>query len=89
LLPSLNLRFKLTDELEWRLAASKAMTRPEINQLNSYMKLGASWGGPAGQQPTITGWTASTGGNPDLKPMEANQFDSALEWYFSPTGMLY
>ncbi|PXV55441.1 TonB-dependent receptor [Dyella jiangningensis] len=53
------------------------------------MKLGASWGGPAGQQPTITGWTASTGGNPDLKPMEANQFDSALEWYFSPTGMLY
>ncbi|WP_425492563.1 TonB-dependent receptor [Dyella jiangningensis] len=88
-LPSLNLRFKLTDELQLRLAASKAMTRPDINQLNSYMKLGASWGGPAGQQPTITGWTASTGGNPNLKPLEANQFDSALEWYFSPTGMLY
>jgi TonB-dependent receptor len=88
-LPSLNLRFKFTDELQLRLAASKAMTRPDINQLNSYMKLGASWGGPAGQQPTITGWTASTGGNPNLKPLEANQFDSALEWYFSPTGMLY
>ncbi|MFC4529056.1 TonB-dependent receptor [Dyella halodurans] len=89
LLPSLNLRFKLTDDLQLRLAASKAMTRPDITQLNSYMKLGASWGGPAGQEPTITGWTASTGGNPNLKPMEANQFDSALEWYFAPTGMLY
>ncbi|WP_425477492.1 TonB-dependent receptor [Dyella solisilvae] len=89
LLPSFNIRFKLTDDLQLRLAASKAMTRPDINQLNSYMKLGASWGGPAGQESTIQGWTASTGGNPALKPMEANQFDSALEWYFSPTGMLY
>jgi len=89
LLPSLNLRFKLTDDLQLRLAADKAMTRPTISDLNSYLKLGASWGGPAGQQATITGWTGATGGNPDLKPMEATQFDSALEWYFSPTGELY
>jgi len=88
-LPSLNLRFKLTDDLQLRLAADKAMTRPPLNDLNSYMKLGASWGGPAGQQATITGWTGSTGGNPALKPMQATQFDSALEWYFSPTGELY
>jgi TonB-dependent receptor len=88
-LPSLNLRFKLTDTLQWRIAADKAMTRPPLNDLNSYMKLGASWGGPAGQQATITGWTGSTGGNPALKPMEATQFDSALEWYFSPTSELY
>jgi TonB-dependent receptor len=89
-LPSLNLRFKLTGDLQLRLAASKAMTRPTISQLNSYMIIGTSWSAAqAGQQPSFAGFTASTGGNPDLKPMTANQFDAALEWYFAPTGELY
>jgi len=90
LLPSLNLRFKLTDDLQLRLAASKAITRPTISQLNSYMVIGTSWtAGGAGQQARFAGFNASTGGNPTLKPMEANQFDAALEWYFAPTGELY
>ncbi|EIL91236.1 TonB-dependent receptor [Rhodanobacter sp. 115] len=88
-LPSLNLRYKITDDLQWRFAASKAMSRPDISQLNSYLTIGASWGGAAGQESHITGWTGATGGNPDLKPMEANQFDTALEWYFAPAGELY
>jgi TonB-dependent receptor len=90
ILPSLNLRFKLTKELQLRLAASKAMSRPDISQLNSYMKIGTSWtGAGAGEQEQFAGFTASTGGNPALKPMTANQFDAALEWYFSQTGSLY
>ena len=89
-LPSLNLRFRFTDDLQLRLAASKAMTRPDISALNSYMKIGASWSSAAaGQQASFAGFTASTGGNPALKPMEANQFDAALEWYFGPTSELY
>ncbi|RDS85087.1 TonB-dependent receptor [Dyella monticola] len=89
-LPSLNLRFKLTDDLQLRLAASKAITRPTISQLNSYMVIGTSWSSPGpGQQAQLAGFTATTGGNPDLKPMEANQFDAALEWYFAPTSELY
>ena len=27
-----------------------------------------------------------SGGNPQLKPTRANQFDTSLEWYFAPTG---
>jgi TonB-dependent receptor len=27
-------------------------------------------------------------GNPELKPIRANQFDGSLEWYFAPTGSL-
>jgi len=89
-LPSLNLRFKLSKDLQLRLAASEAMTRPDITQLNSYMKIGSSWSvAQAGQQSSFAGFTASTGGNPALKPMKANQLDAALEWYFSPTGSLY
>ncbi len=89
ILPSLNLRFKLAKDLQVRLAASKAMTRPDITQLNSYMKIGSSWTAASGQQATFAGFTAGTGGNPALKPMTANQFDAALEWYFSQTGSLY
>ena len=89
-LPSLNLRFKLTDDLQLRLAASKAMTRPTISQLNSYMVIGTSWSAAGtGQQAKFAGFTASTAGNPGLKPLKANQFDVALEWYFAPAGELY
>jgi TonB-dependent receptor len=89
-LPSLNLRFKLRDDLQLRLAASQAITRPTISQLNSYMVLGTSWSAAAaGQEASFAGFTGSTGGNPDLKPMKANQYDAALEWYFAPTGILY
>ena len=88
-LPSLNLRFKLAKDLQLRLAASEAMTRPDITQLNSYMKIGSSWSAASGQQASFAGFTASTGGNPALKPMRANQFDLALEWYFSRTGSVY
>jgi len=89
-LPSLNIRFKLRPDLQLRLAASEAMSRPDINQLNSYMKIGSAWSTTvAGQQASFAGFTASTGGNPALKPMKADQFDLALEWYFSRTGSLY
>jgi len=36
----------------------------------------------------VTSYTGN-GGNPQLKPMEANQFDLAAEWYFAPQGSLY
>lgn len=32
-------------------------------------------------------WTGS-GGNPGLQPMESNQWDASLEWYFAPVGSL-
>jgi TonB-dependent receptor len=88
-LPSLNLTFHLTDDLQARFAASRAMTRPPISQLNSYMQLGASWGGLAGQQASFQGFTGSSGGNPELKPMTANQGDATLEWYFGGPNMVF
>lgn len=88
-LPSLNLRYKLTDDLQWRFAAGRAITRPAINQLNAYLKVGASWAATPGGQSTLAGWKATSGGNPALKPMISDQFDTSLEWYFAPTGQLY
>ena len=93
-LPSLNLRFKFTDDLQLRLAASKAISRPSFADMQEFVQLGATTtstgGGDTGTPTTTTvqKWTGYAG-NPDLKPMRATQFDSALEWYFSKTGLLY
>ncbi|PPU02014.1 TonB-dependent receptor [Xanthomonas arboricola] len=83
-LPSLNLRLRFTDSLQWRFAASKAMARPDYTQLQPYVLLNVETN-DAGQATDFVG----TAGNPNLKPMVANQFDTALEWYFDTSDMLY
>ena len=83
-LPSLNIRFKLRDDLQWRLAASKAMVRPTFSQMQAYTSLG--YGFNSSFQPT-TGLTG-TGGSPKLRPTRATQYDTSLEWYFAPAGSL-
>lgn len=84
-LPSFNLRFKFTDSLQWRLAASKAMSRPDFTQLQPFLQMSATL---TSDNTAVTKWNA-TAGNPTLKPMRANQYDTALEWYFASTGQLY
>lgn len=98
-LPSLNLRLKLTPEVQLRFAASKAIARPSLDQITANVTLGGDIltvyepnpDPDAPQVPAsevVTSYTGS-GGNPQLKPMEADQFDLAAEWYFAPQGSLY
>ncbi len=75
-LPSANVRIRFTDELQLRLAASKVITRPDFGQL----------------APTLTLVPASqtgSSGNPDLRPLKADQLDASLEYYFGPTSSVY
>ena len=69
-LPSLNLRFELSDSLVGRMTASKVLARPNPSQL------------ALRRSTDIVGLTGSRG-NPDLQPFEADQYDLGLEWYFS------
>ena len=75
-LPSLNLRFDLTDQLVGRMTAGKVLARPSPAQLALRRTLDTSVG------------RTGTRGNPDLKPYEATQYDLGLEWYFSQDGFL-
>jgi len=77
-LPSFNLKISATDKLQFRLAASKVMTRPDTALIRPY------------QQITIdgNGNFTNTVGNPYLKPATAWQFDATAEWYFSRVGSL-
>jgi iron complex outermembrane receptor protein len=74
-LPSLNLTFKLRPDLQLRLAASRAITYPDFTQIRPSISLLPAQG-------------AASGGNPDLEPTKASQFDASLEWYFAPGSAL-
>ena len=68
-LPSLNLRFELRDDLILRAAAASVMSRPAFSSLNP------GQGGSAVLR-------LISSGNPTLDPITADQADLALEWYF-------
>lgn len=71
LLPSLNLKFGLADNLILRLAAARNLARPgmwDLRTRNDYSITGSTLG--------------ATTGNPFLKPAISDNFDASLEWYF-------
>lgn len=96
-LPSLNLRMKYSDKLQFRFAVAKAMSRPDFNQLQVQTTLNA-----ANQQTTFkdaagnttavqfngTSLTGLSDGNPQLKPTTATNVDLTAEWYFAKAGSL-
>lgn len=73
---SANSVLHLTPNLYWRAAISSVMTRPDFQDLAPRLTLNS------GEALT------AVGGNPYLKPVTGNQFDSAIEWYFSDAGLL-
>jgi TonB-dependent receptor len=97
-LPSLNLRVRFDRGLQWRFAASKAIARPEFRLMQNWITLSANAAGCAqaredGLRTELCSFDdlaySGSGGNPELRPMRANQFDTALEWYFGPANSVY
>ena len=74
-LPSANLKFDLTNDLLTRVAVSQTMTRPDYSALAGTVSL---------NDLTLAG----SGGNPQLRPLISTNFDTSLEWYFAPRGLL-
>ncbi len=77
-LPSLNLKFGITDDIILRFAASKVLARPENGYIRDYFTAGLD----------TTGNLTATAGDPTLKPATAWQFDATFEWYFARVGSL-
>ncbi|HEX2083483.1 MAG TPA: TonB-dependent receptor [Xanthomonadaceae bacterium] len=74
LLPSANFIWHFTDELQLRLGGARTMARPPVDQLApTNTTESVSWGE----------FTQIYGGNVDLKPYDARQWDASLEWYFA------
>jgi TonB-dependent receptor len=93
-LPSLNLRMKASDKLQFRFAAAMGISKPDYSQLQSYATLSenvdASPVNTATNSQTINSVSLTgTGlGNPELKPVQSRQVDLSAEWYFAPAGSL-
>lgn len=90
-LPSLNLIYDLGGGHRLRLALSKTMARPRMDDMRanvtpSFNSLVCS-GQPCAPGTTVNPWSAS-GGNPNLKPWMAKAADLAYEWYVSPATYL-
>lgn len=88
-LPSLNLNFDLGSGHTLRFAASKVISRPRIDYLNpgSSVKFRNNVANVTNTDPGLGPWV-STGGNAQLRPYEANQFDASYEYYFAPDGFI-
>lgn len=98
-LPSLNLRFKFTPQLQARFAASKNAARPNFSQLNASSSISPTYSGNARLPNTLNGGPVGPGnpyvgtgvisGSPFLKPEKVTQFDASLEYYFASVGFVY
>ncbi len=75
ILPTINLNIELTEELITRFSAARVMSRPQYNHLMPSTNYNVTQ-------------AQGQGGNPNLDPYRANQFDASLEWYFADAGLL-
>lgn len=80
-LPSLNLRFSLSEELQMRFGLSRAMVRPGFHQTQPYTTLGFDFMDNA-FNPNSPYEGTGTGGNYQLEPTVSDQIDLSLEYYF-------
>lgn len=83
-LPNLNINFAFTDELVGRFAISQTMTRPEIDLIQPGFGIddGPYW---TGDTPFLGRFEQF---NTRLDPLESNNLDVSVEWYFSDTGVV-
>jgi len=86
ILPSLNAKLNINDEMLLRFGAARSMTRPDALQLRSDFNIfeGEVFATPLAGNPEVAegvGLTAFTG-NPFLNPIMSNQLDLSFEWYF-------
>lgn len=75
ILPSLNLRYNITDAFVARFAAARVIGRPGLGSLNAGTSVDAN-------VRTINS------GNPALKPFRSDQLDLSLEYYLPGGGLL-
>ncbi|HEX8444138.1 MAG TPA: TonB-dependent receptor [Allosphingosinicella sp.] len=80
-LPNASLRFRITPQLQLRASYTQTRTRPTFAQLNPSATLGAP-------DPTQGGLRTGSAGNPFLRPLDSDNYDLSLEYYFSPTGFM-
>lgn len=74
-LPSFNFSFDVADDVVVRMSASRTMARANFADLASFLEL-------------LDTVNSGNGGNPDLDPYRASNFDVSGEWYLGKEGLV-
>jgi TonB-dependent receptor len=72
-LPNVNFKIEFTEDVVGRVAYSKTITRPSMQELRPNLEF---------RDLKQNGPYPVTAGNPDLKPLESDNIDLSLEWYY-------
>lgn len=87
LLPSLNLNFHLSDELQVRFAVAKAMVRPDFHQTSPGFSYGWNFDVNGAVSPGQSPYTGTVA-NPMLNPLTSWQQDISVEYYWARSNSL-
>jgi iron complex outermembrane receptor protein len=80
ILPSMNFKLNLQDDVIFRFSAAKVMSRPALTHLKPWIAVNFT--------SRKEGLPTMTMGNPSLPPELANQADITLEWYLADSSQL-
>jgi TonB-dependent receptor len=81
LLPSMDFKVDLKDNLTGRFSFSRTIARPEFGNLFAAQSVGTP------NRPTANGAIPlGSIGNTDLDPLISDNFDVSLEWYYKPSS---
>jgi TonB-dependent receptor len=73
LLPSLNVKLELEDDMLLRVGYSETLTRPTMSSMRPVTNIGST-------RPDLL---LASGGNPGLNPFLSTNWDISYEWYYS------
>ena len=83
LLPNLDFDIEVVENVKARFSYSQTIARAQYNQLRAAVDVGGSQGSSLnGFNPT------ATAANPLLEPLESDNIDLSVEWYFSDASYL-
>lgn len=86
-LPSLNLSMRFASDFVIRLAASRQVQRPRLDDLRVALSYGLELTN-ANNCPVALPCLSGSGGNPQLRPYRANAVDLNFEKYFGQSGVV-
>lgn len=78
-LPSMSVKYDVTDDVVVRFASSRSIARPELADMRSARSFGNIREGQEGD---------GAAGNPDLKPYISDNLDLSVEWYLDDASYL-
>lgn len=87
ILPSLNLSMRFASDFVIRVAASREVQRPRLDDLRVALSYGLEQTN-ANNCPVALPCLSGSGGNPQLRPYRANAFDLNFEKYFGQSGLV-